>query len=147
MPKYCPDPNCEFHDQYRRGIKDANYCEKCGNKLVPEKPDKPIQTNANTEDHISEEVIQVINPKETRYFNIHFNSLLYSEHCDQIDKVCLRIGHIYFRNFEVCIVLFNEVRKVTIQAKDYIHIQGTLNFPATHIDGNRIYFPYTTGVQ
>ncbi|KAI6647030.1 E3 ubiquitin-protein ligase [Oopsacas minuta] len=87
------------------------------------------------------DILIVMNPDETEYVNIQFNTLILKEYWKKIDAICLRIGHTYFHGFQTSIVRFAKTGKFKIKNYDIINISGNLKFP-TKLFTKELYFPY-----
>ena len=104
----------------------------------------------NNGDHNSKQLQEIpkfdicndIDPSETDYITIQFNTLILKEYWKKVDSICLRIGHAYFKDFNRSVVQFSEVSKISIKSGKFVIIQGKLKFPTKYIDKRQIYFPY-----
>ena len=104
----------------------------------------------NNGDHNSKQLQEIpkfdicndIDPSETDYITIQFNTLILKEYWKKVDAICLRIGHAYFKDFNRSVVQFSEVSKISIKSGKFVIIKGKLKFPTKYIDKRQIYFPY-----
>ncbi|KAI6655289.1 hypothetical protein LOD99_11425 [Oopsacas minuta] len=79
---------------------------------------------------------------ETRYYYIHFYTLILKEYWNNICAICLRIGDKYFNNFRTSIVQFHKISEVELRSGTFVIIEGTLRFPISAIHQSEICFTY-----
>ncbi|KAI6655773.1 E3 ubiquitin-protein ligase [Oopsacas minuta] len=87
-------------------------------------------------------ILSQMDPNETRYFNIHFYTLILKEYWKNIYAICLRISGKYFNNFQTSIVQFHKFSEVELQSGTFVIIEGTLRFPISAIHQSKICFAY-----
>ena len=162
MSKYCPEFACEFWEDFPDGYtgKKSKKCPFCWKDFITGRQvnlrQQEVEENDSNPDIYKQSndqrieanplskynILSEIDPKDTEYVNIQFDTLILKEYWKKIDAICLRIGAKYFGEFNTSIVHFSNTGEVKLKGCEFVTITGILKFPLKLIKTKEISFCY-----